>query len=436
MGAGVILGVLLAVIGVPGLARADSSSSSLAVFSRSYVTNHFYSAWSGSAWGTVTQYSTGPDESIWMATANCPTRNHIAIATLDYSQDVRVVVCSGGAFGSSQVATTGTGGYGQRRFDIGYEQTSGDLLVAYWDNATLKVGYRTSSGTTLSAQSTLTLPSTAAVEFLTLAPKAGGNDIAMVCANSSATLYGSIWTGAGWFSVGALTSSLAAATKECFAVAWENVSGDVIVVYGVSGSSTAKYLTFSGGALSSELSLPAVSGVPQWVRLASKPGSNTIVCGIVDANRSLYAFVWNGSSWSAAQLINSNTGSIAERRFDVCFEPGGSNALIAYSSNTGTLKYRTWNGSSWSAEQSGAGFGGVVQIVQLKPAATGGTILGLCSDADWQLNAFAWNGSSMVGSTLINDPLGGESNCEAFSLVGGGSVSQKRIISWSQVAPP
>lgn len=418
------------------IAHADSSSPRIALFSRSWETKHYYSTWSGSAWGAATQYSTGPDESIWMMAANCPTREEIAVATQDYALEVRLRFRTAGVFSSSTLCTGDSGSnYSHRRFDLAYEQSSGDLLIAYYDKNNTKVGYRTaSSSAAVSSQSLLTLPSSAHLRFLALVPKPGSDEVALLAVNANETLYACIWDGSSWGSVSTLCSDVSSVEKECFASVYERSSGNLLVVYGFGSSSQARYRVRSGGSWGAEQSMPATSSDPQWVRLAAKPNANEIVCGILDDSDAVFALVWNGSSWGTVQSVGSTAGVCEHRRFDVAYEPAGTTALLAYSTGASILRYRTWNGTSWSVQQSGPNFGAVVDIVRLSPGNSGSEILGLCTDQNWRLNAFNWNGSSMSGS-LINDPLGGESNCEAFTLVPPVLSAKKRIIAWKESTP-
>lgn len=417
-------------------AYGDSSSPRLALMSRSFVTNHYASTWSGSAWSAPAQYNSGPDESIWMASANCNKRNEIAIGTLDYSNDVRVYFDTSAGFSTHTVCTTNTGGYAQRRFDLAYEDTSGDLLVAYWDNAAARIGYRTASSTTLSAQSNYDIGSTS-VRFVTLTPQKGTNNIALLTVNSSGSLIAGLWTGASWYGIGAVSSgAVSNLNTECFAVAFEGVTGDALVVYGLSGNSTPKYRTFVAGALSAEQSLPSVSGTPSWIRMISQPGTNTILCAILSSGNQINAYRWNGSSWVANETITSTTGGASDRRFDMVFDPTGSNALMAYSGGNSTIRYKTWSGSSWSGESLGPTFGNTVRIVKLSTGGTGSQILGLVTDDNWQLDAMHWTGSALVSDGVMNNPLGGEADCEAFTIVPPSTgVNKPKIVSWQQVAP-
>lgn len=405
----------------------------MAVFSRSYVTDHFSSTWSGTAFGTATQYNTGPDESIWMAAANCPTRDEFAVATLDYSNDVRLYFRTSSGFSSHTVCTTNTGGYGQRRFDLAYERSSGELLIAYWNAATSNIGYRTYNGTTVSSQSTYSIGSTDC-RFLSLVPVANSNNIGLLAVNSTGALYAGLWTGSSWFGIGSLTTGVSATGKECFGLAFESNTSDALIVYGTSGSSTPKYRTYVGGVLSVEQSMASVSGTPQWVRLISDPNSNQILCAILTSTNQLMAYVWSGSSWTGTTTITSSTGGNTDRRFDLAFEPAGTNALLAYSTGVHTVRYRSFDGSNWAAEQTGPNFSNVIRIVRLATGRSGSEVLGLCTDDDWQLNCFAWNGSTLTGSALLNDPLGGEAKAEAFALVPQAGA-KKRVVSWKQTAP-
>ena len=109
--------------------------------------------------------------------------------------------------------------------------------------------------------------------------------------------------------------------------------------------------------------------------------------GIPDngSTTSLDLLRWNGSAWS----LDWNSVTIAppqagKRGFDITYEQNSGDAMVVYSNNTSTPRYRTRTAGIWSAETAlpSAPLSGVVQWVQLA-ARPGTNEIGLAySDAN------------------------------------------------------
>ncbi len=96
----------------------------------------------------------------------------------------------------------------------------------------------------------------------------------------------------------------------------------------------------------------AVSGNVQWVDLSASPIRNETILGSLDSLNDVQAEVWNGSAWSAAQLMTATAPLNTRKQFDVEHEQLSGDAVFVYLNGTNQqIQYRVWNGTSWSAEQ-------------------------------------------------------------------------------------
>ena len=169
------------------------------------------------------------------------------------------------------------------------------------------------------------------------------------------------WNGLAWsleWSAGAIAPSQAG--KRGFDVAYEQASGDALVVYS-NNTNTPRYRTRTAGLWSAELALPVapLSGIVQWVQLAARPGSNEIALAYSDANADLAVLVWDGSVWSAATSsvretnlkTNAVTGAVSNRAFDLAYETSGE-LMVAWGrlgSNGFWYSTKAAGSSTWTA---------------------------------------------------------------------------------------
>lgn len=399
-----------------------------------------YTQWDGAAWSASAQGSNVTSAPDWVQAAGCPSRAESIVLTIDSSRVARVFHHIGIYCYAPTTLTASVGGAVGRPADVVYEQDSSDALVAYWVNASAKVGWRTSSSGTLSSETQLTLPSTTGLTFLRLVPVPGTDQILMLALNGDKDFYACLWSGSAWGAVTTITTEMSIETTECFAAAFERSSGEGLLVYSPANTSDLKYRTFIGGVWSAELTGPAVTNTYDWVRLAVKPNpsSNTILLGLLDHNKGVQAVFWNGSAWGALTTFTSDAGASDGRMFDVAYTPGGANALIAYAKSLQTRPYSCyWNGTVWSAEAQGPDTADAARFIRLVRGESSSDIHVLWSDSGLDLNVALWNGAAIGAAALIDASLAGSTTTEPFGLIipAADAAAAKRITLWNEVNP-
>jgi hypothetical protein len=77
-----------------------------------------------------------------------------------------------------------------------------------------------------------------------------------------------------------------------FDVEYENNSGDAIVVFG-DGTADPSYVVWNGSVWSpsAKIDIPN-NGRPNWIELASRPGSDELAMILVDSNIDIYGMRW------------------------------------------------------------------------------------------------------------------------------------------------
>ena len=227
--------------------------------------------------------------------------------------------------------------------------------------------------------------------------------------------------GSGTWSTLALIGSTSESNRAGFAVAYEQASGDALLVWNDNtqpAGSKLNYAVWNGTTLSAPAAVGGYAGgEPQYLQIAAKPGSDEMVLVVSDASSDYYALVWSGSAWGNAVTLET-TGSAEQDQtaLDVAYESVSGHAMVAYGQNGDSqIYYRHWNGSAWSAETA-ATFPGVAL-------------------ADWNFIALASdpNSDRIVFGGLRQELL---SYTQAFSVWSGsawGPVSTASTLSlWDQ----
>lgn len=182
--------------------------------------------------------------------------------------------------------------------------------------------------------------------------------------------------------------------------------GDGVLLYGQSSNTTPQARTYSSSGNSFGSATGAVAGaIGQTFITRTSPVKQQALAGYVDSGGTLRVMCYNGSSWSN-ELSATVGGTGTTRRFDIAYETSSGDAMVLYSTNTGTtneLAYYTHPnasacGSGWSGPTSldPVRTSGVVQWVKLAwdRRSSSDLITAIWADASSDLSAMVWSGSA------------------------------------------
>lgn len=250
-----------------------------------------------------------------------PTKTE-AIAGYLTTTGVLQIMCFNGTDWTNEWTATVGGTATTRRFDIAYETNSGDVMVLYGRNAlsTDELGYRTKSGSSgcgsgnWSVATNLDPVRTAGrVHWVKMAwdKRSAQNLIVAAWADDQSDLSSMIWDGSAWANepsnASATTLDIIAAAQDIdsFDVEYESLSGDVLLVWGITvGSNTngVRYrecINGTGSCVWSTVTTPPTfnDDAPS-LDISGNPNSDEIIFGSVGTNQNdLQVGYWSGSAW-------------------------------------------------------------------------------------------------------------------------------------------
>jgi hypothetical protein len=233
----------------------------------------------------------------------------------------------------------------------------GDARLYYGEGTARRVRMRTFDVSVPSWSAEVSAPPTGSTVRFVVSQRStlgNGEEVMATLADSGTSTELEVldWTGAAWsrmFQATAITS--ANSSKRGFDVAFEALSGDMLVVYS-NNTLTPVYRARSGGTWTAETSLPLNdgvgsnpdpnTGVVHWVELQPRLGTNEIALGYTDANADLVVIVWSGTQWltaTAAVLETtltpySPTTVVENRVFDLAYEGLSGDLMAAWGSST------------------------------------------------------------------------------------------------------
>lgn len=114
----------------------------------------------------------------------------------------------------------------------------------------------------------------------------------------------------------------------------------------------ARTIGFRAGASNGSFALPTTDHV-RYLELVPRPGSRQALLLAMDTQRRLYASIFNGSTFSAATLLEDNMDDTSREGFAGAYFGVPSRPVVVYSQQLeNDVRYRTFASGAWSAEQT------------------------------------------------------------------------------------
>ncbi len=233
------------------------------------------------------------------------------------------------------------------------------------------------------------------------------NEMACATFNAGNNIHVMFYNGASWTGPTQVSSNGDENDDRNVDIAYEQSSGDALIVYYDAGTTSIKYRTYDGTTLSSAstLSMSSIQG-NDYISLYPKPNSDQIVLLALgqhnNHNPALSAAIWNGSSWGSWTELESSTPSNDDECYGFAFESNSGDGLMVYGkSGQSAPRYRTLTGTTWSSSSSMGSTSNTSWWVRLAADPSSDQILFGGVDASNKLTVNTWNGSSWGAGTDV-----------------------------------
>jgi uncharacterized repeat protein (TIGR01451 family) len=291
---------------------------------------------------------------------------------------------------------------------IGGLPSAGSMLV-YGEGSVITPRYRTWDGTSFSIEASANSTDDV-IKWAVLKPSPTEYEMVLATYSSAdKNLYVQTWDGSAWTS-NWNTHLNYDGNERMFDIAYENNSGDVIVVFGDKNDDTLRCRKRVDGTWDSSNQL--VSGIAldneaNWVRAESRPGSDDILVAASTESKSLYALRWDGTINGWTDQIQTSVGIKDQTRegFDLAFESASGDAFLIWGDQNKNVKYRQFT-SGWQPELNAYTIlDKEVEWVAAAydPLATSSKIAIAMIDGDNKFQFGAWDGSSWGGRPAAID---------------------------------
>jgi hypothetical protein len=403
---------------------ASSKTNALIAYRSNTGTNMLSSPknriWTGDAasWSGEIEMPNAGSPVRWVRTEYCPVQSRgyeVIVVTLSDDGYLDAYVWNGVSWiVTNNIAYTGTTANTYRCFDIAYEHASGRALLVYSRGTTTnEIGYRIWDGNSWSPEALLDLPYTSGIVYWivlascpgTRSGTADDNEIAMIYIDSNVDVYGYVWTSSAWNDMGQTAvwdATAAIATEECIAVAYEQLSGRAMFIWGDATPTDNYYRIWDGTTLSGPalLDIPAQGSVTNWVVLKADPNSNGLLFGVLDNAFDLNTAYWNGSAWTVHGEHDAAVDTHASRCFDFAWNPVGSTGLLVWGTTSNSISWKTFTPPNTWSVASTAPAAGTHRWIQLRTnsryVSGDKYVLGADLNSNLDIGSITWDGTTFT----------------------------------------
>jgi hypothetical protein len=225
-----------------------------------------------------------------------------------------------------------------------------------------------------------------------------------------------VWDGAAWGNLIEFTTS-SYDVYNCFDIAYENLSGEGLVVGRYAGWGDVRYNIWDGnswvfGTAQQDANLTPPSTLT-YIDMASKPNSNEILIALVQGGKELKVVQWDGDAFIDHGQIDDTMATVEYGSAEIVYEQQSGDALVLWShKNSSQIYYRVWSGASLGPQNLllPFDFGGIPNVIRAAADPNSDYIFVAAVDKVYDLNVAVWDGNAWIDfreiSTSVDDNAG------------------------------
>lgn len=236
-------------------------------------------------------------------------------------------------------------------------------------------------------------------------------EVTIACSTQGWNAVAAVQTGSTWGSLLTASNDLGTLDQRPFYFAYEQSTGNGMIVARSGNSATLHYRTWNGSVWSADNSITSpLTGSPTFIKMIPKPGSAEIMLYVIDSNNSIAAMVWNGTSWGNKVTLEASAPGSTIECADAAYETNTGRCMLIWGhAGSGSPRYAFWTGSGWSSTGTMSDVGSVPQWFHLAADPTSNKVMLGVLDAAGRVNVTVWSGSAWDSYLQVesNAPTGG-----------------------------
>jgi len=335
------------------LAYEQNSGRALLVYSDNTSTPK-YLIWYGDHWSSQQSVPVTITSGIveWIKLIARPDSNEIALVYSDSRDSLNSIIWDGNSWSCEPSSALSTNLYypDYRKFDAGYEQVSGDLLIVHSINNTEDLRYTTKPSGSCTYSTAVQAAFNETGMIISVSPQIGSDYILVSESNggSQDDLQASVWNGTSWLKFGANDTTIYASDavpNQLHGVAWTGTSPYGILVYSDAATNTVVDYYIYNKTSNAWITATDFSPTP----LLSNEDNNILTLSFLDQNKTmviikddsadLWAKVFDGNtlSWintEGGSALETSVSSLEFPSFDFDFKPKRYNLEVWHNSSS------------------------------------------------------------------------------------------------------
>ncbi|MCH7908196.1 MAG: VCBS repeat-containing protein [Candidatus Hydrogenedentes bacterium] len=246
------------------------------------------------------------------------------------------------------------------------------------------------------------------LRWIEMESKPSADEILIAILDWDRTIYLSRWGGAGFTDLGVIEWDAATRDRQVMDIAYEQQSGDALIVWGKGSSDRCRYRIWDGTTLSATAQLPVFGSSALFVRAVADPESDSILVVAADSAGDLNVALWDGDAWTDSIELETSLYANDRQVFDVAWEDSGDEAVVVWSNSTSNqVQYWRWSkGTAFASGTSliGPDFQAALSTMRLSKISETVQLALLGVNVNGELYSTLWDGDSFVQSppTLLS----------------------------------
>jgi hypothetical protein len=231
--------------------------------------------------------------------------------------------------------------------------------------------------------------------------------VVLAAGHSSKTVYATLYDGSSWSASKTLGTSEFLNIYRGFDAAYEQGSGELLIVQGTQVANQIQYWVWDGSSwvvdgATYTFDTATINDFVYWVELAPDPVSNQIALMVLAHDNNAGALIWDGdtNTWLGGTEKKLNTGTVtsfARKGIDVQYMQSGANvgqALFVWAEGSDIYSW-TWTGSAWevSSKTHGAGTSSIYWVRLAADPNSDDLLLGYYEFGE-DIHTIDWDGSA------------------------------------------
>ncbi len=374
--------------------------------------------------------SVGAAAITWIRVAASPTKDEWIIATKDAAATnnvIKVQVCTGAdnavTCGATTTINAAQGVATFRNFDVAYEQTSGDALLVYGTSTADELRKIEWTGGAWVTDAAITTTRTAGtVEWVELTSRNDSDQIGIAYSDTGDDVSAYRWSGTavGDEATAVIWATASTANVRKFDVSFEGTSGDMLVAVPVTalGSTQMGQLTAAGAWTIPGTADIAPDNITDFIDLQEPNPSDNDIGMVAHGVTAAGANTMEGYEWSGTAVVDGTIAvDTSATNWAANYQIGAAGYVSStyytvgvFSDVTGEDDINWWTMGStgtWTAQADNLRTRGVIRFVDLFDYPNADKTLLFSSDANSDLWADTWDGTTPSSSVWVDRTSGG-----------------------------